>query len=63
MFGRTRYAAQLSLALADHSTLLQFLFLSEDEAAPLKGVDFGLAVFFDPQQLPVTGLNPEGTPW
>ncbi|PRW33251.1 calcium-dependent kinase 17-like [Chlorella sorokiniana] len=40
-----------------------FLFLSDDEAAPLKGVDFGLAVFFDPQQLPVTGLNPEGTPW
>lgn len=41
----------------------QFMFLSDDEAAPLKGVDFGLAVFFDPQQLPVAGLNPEGTPW
>lgn len=41
----------------------QFLFLSEDEAAPIKAIDFGLAVFFDPQQLPVKGLNPEGTPW
>ncbi|KAI3425767.1 hypothetical protein D9Q98_007742 [Chlorella vulgaris] len=40
-----------------------FLFLSEDEASPIKAIDFGLAVFYDPQQLPLVGLNPEGTPW
>ncbi|EFN55463.1 hypothetical protein CHLNCDRAFT_35404, partial [Chlorella variabilis] len=40
-----------------------FLLLSEEETSPIKAIDFGLAVFFDPQQLPVTGLNPEGTPW
>ncbi|KAL4458324.1 hypothetical protein ABPG75_013189 [Micractinium tetrahymenae] len=40
-----------------------FLLLSDDPGAPLKAIDFGLAVFYDPQQLPMTGLNPEGTPW
>ena len=45
------------------SHALQFLLLSEEEAAPVKAVDFGLAIFFDPAHLPVTGLNPEGTPW
>ncbi|KAL4423096.1 hypothetical protein ABPG77_004779 [Micractinium sp. CCAP 211/92] len=40
-----------------------FLLLSDDLGAPLKAIDFGLAVFHDPEQLPVTGLNPEGTPW
>ena len=43
--------------------MLQFLLHTEDDASPLKAIDFGLAVFFNPQQLPVTGLNPEGTPW
>jgi calcium-dependent protein kinase len=47
----------------DFVYLLQFLFLSEDEASPIKAIDFGLAVFYDPQQLPLVGLNPEGTPW
>lgn len=29
----------------------------------MKTIDFGLATFFDPTALPVTGLNVEGTPW
>lgn len=36
---------------------------SDDEAAPLKAIDFGLAVPFDPAALPVTELGLEGTPW
>ena len=31
------------------------------ELQPL--ADFGLAVFFDPKQLPLTDLGMEGTPW
>ncbi len=42
---------------------LQFLLLSEEDSSPIKAIDFGLAIFFDPQNLPVAGLNPEGTPW
>lgn len=40
-----------------------FLLSSEDERAPLKAVDFGLAVFYDERQLPRTDLGLEGTPW
>lgn len=40
-----------------------FLLSSEDERAPLKAVDFGLAVFFDEKELPRTDLGLEGTPW
>lgn len=40
-----------------------FLLSSEDERAPLKAVDFGLAVFYDEKQLPRTDLGLEGTPW
>jgi len=40
-----------------------FLLSSEDERAPLKAVDFGLAVFYDDKQLPRTDLGLEGTPW
>jgi len=40
-----------------------FLLSSEDKRAPLKAVDFGLAVFFDEKQLPRTDLGFEGTPW
>ncbi len=40
-----------------------FLLLSTDDASPVKAIDFGLATFFDPGALPVTGLNVEGTPW
>ena len=42
---------------------LQFLLLGEDPGTPVKAIDFGLAAFFHPDRLPVTGLNPEGTPW
>ena len=31
--------------------------------APVKAIDFGLAVFFDPAALPLTHLGLEGTPW
>lgn len=40
-----------------------FLMLHEGDRAPLKAIDFGLAVFFDPAQLPRSDLGLEGTPW
>ena len=40
-----------------------FMLASNDEAAPLKAIDFGLAVPFDPAALPMTELGLEGTPW
>ena len=40
-----------------------FMLASDDEAAPLKAIDFGLAVPFDPAALPMTELGLEGTPW
>ncbi len=40
-----------------------FMLASNDEAAPLKAIDFGLAVPFDPAGLPLTDLGLEGTPW
>ncbi|GLI66480.1 hypothetical protein VaNZ11_010324 [Volvox africanus] len=40
-----------------------FMLLSEEERAPVKAIDFGLAAPFDPQQLPRTDLGLEGTPW
>jgi calcium-dependent protein kinase len=40
-----------------------FMLLSDAEDAPLKAIDFGLAVFFDPKALPLTDLGLEGTPW
>lgn len=40
-----------------------FMLLTEEEDSPLKAIDFGLAVFFDPDKLPRTDLGLEGTPW
>ncbi len=40
-----------------------FLMLHEGDRAPLKAVDFGLAVFYDPAHLPRSDLGLEGTPW
>lgn len=40
-----------------------FLLSSNNEDAPLKAIDFGLAVFFDEKSLPRTDLGLEGTPW
>jgi serine/threonine protein kinase/Ca2+-binding EF-hand superfamily protein len=40
-----------------------FMLLSDDEMSPLKAIDFGLAVFFDPEKLPRTDLGLDGTPW
>ena len=40
-----------------------FVFQSDEEGAPLKAIDFGIAIFFDPGALPIKDLNPEGTPW
>lgn len=39
-----------------------FMLLSSAEDAPLKAIDFGLAVFFDPKKLPMRDLGLEGTP-
>lgn len=39
------------------------MLLNEDERSPLKAIDFGLAVSFDPEQLPRSDLGLEGTPW
>lgn len=40
-----------------------FLLLSKEEGAPLKAIDFGLAFFVNPESLPLTAPNVEGTPW
>ena len=40
-----------------------FMLLSEDEASPLRAIDFGLAVPYDPEHLPRSDLGLEGTPW
>lgn len=40
-----------------------FLLLSNDEMAPLKAIDFGLAVPFKSNELPKEDLGLEGTPW
>lgn len=40
-----------------------FLLASEKEDAPLKAIDFGLAVFVDDMEAPRTDLGLEGTPW
>eukprot|EP00879_Flechtneria_rotunda_P009752 GHRR01010202.1.p1 GENE.GHRR01010202.1~~GHRR01010202.1.p1 ORF type:complete len:707 (+),score=240.27 GHRR01010202.1:2191-4311(+) len=40
-----------------------FMLLTEAEDSPLKAIDFGLAVFFNPSNLPLTDLGLEGTPW
>lgn len=40
-----------------------FMLLNEDDRAPLKAIDFGLAVPFDPENLPRSDLGFEGTPW
>lgn len=39
------------------------MLLTVDDDSPLKAIDFGLAVFFDPDKLPRTDLGLEGTPW
>lgn len=40
-----------------------FLLASDKEDAPLKAIDFGLAVFMDDMNAPKTDLGLEGTPW
>ncbi|GLC37832.1 hypothetical protein PLESTB_001481200 [Pleodorina starrii] len=40
-----------------------FMLLSDEDRAPLKAIDFGLAAPFDPEHLPRTDLGLEGTPW
>lgn len=40
-----------------------FLLLDTTELSPIKAIDFGLAVFYDPEKLPRTDLGLEGTPW
>ena len=40
-----------------------FLLSSSSERAPLKAIDFGLAVFYEDRTLPQTNLGLEGTPW
>ena len=39
------------------------MLLTDEEVSPLKAIDFGLAAFFDPDQLPRTDLGLDGTPW
>lgn len=40
-----------------------FMLLSDSPKAPLKAIDFGLAVFYNENELPRTDLGLEGTPW
>jgi calcium-dependent protein kinase len=39
------------------------MLLDNSERSPLKAIDFGLAVPFDPEALPRSDLGLEGTPW
>lgn len=60
-------SSRSTLATANpHHCLLcagNFLLLNDDEMAPLKAIDFGLAVPFKPDELPRSDLGLEGTPW
>jgi len=38
------------------------MLLTGEEDSPVKAIDFGLAVFFDPDKLPARDLGLEGTP-
>lgn len=39
------------------------MLLTTEIDSPLKAIDFGLAVFYDPAKLPRTDLGLEGTTW
>ena len=39
------------------------MLLDDSDRSPLKAIDFGLAVPFDPEALPRDDLGLEGTPW
>ena len=57
-------AASLSHALSPPAPQPgNFMLASDAPDAPLKAVDFGLAVFFEPGELPRRDLGFEGTPW
>lgn len=40
-----------------------FMLLDHSDRSPLKAIDFGLAMPFDPEDLPRRDLGLEGTPW
>lgn len=40
-----------------------FMLLTRGEKSPVKAIDFGMAVFYDPDQLPRRDLGFDGTPW
>jgi calcium-dependent protein kinase len=40
-----------------------FMLANGDDRSPLKAIDFGLAVPYDPSDLPRSDLGLEGTPW
>lgn len=40
-----------------------FMLLDGSDTAPLKAIDFGLARPFHPEELPISDLGLEGTPW
>lgn len=40
-----------------------FMLLDDSDRSPLKAIDFGLAMPFNPDNLPMKDLGLEGTPW
>lgn len=40
-----------------------FMLLTKEKNSPLKAIDFGLAAFYSPDDLPRTDLGLDGTPW
>lgn len=40
-----------------------FLLLNKTKDAPVKAIDFGLAVFYTPESLPITAPQPSGSLW
>jgi calcium-dependent protein kinase len=57
------YALHLPRACTLSAPVGNFMLLTEAQNSPLKAIDFGLAVFYKPDQLPRTDLGLEGTPW
>lgn len=40
-----------------------FMLLTTEENSPVKAIDFGMAVFYEPNELPRRDLGFDGTPW